>query len=311
MSDFDILVYNIYLLAIFTILVKTKTITQIYRLFKLLNVALFIYLIVIIVQDNIPLIDVLIKGVPLILLIGIIIQTEVILLLNKLGLKKNSLFSNTLEDNIKIELIKSIDHLSGKKIGALITFEKHTSMDEYIGNAFKIDAPLNSELLSSIFYPNTPLHDGAVIIRRNKIVCAGAYYPPTERLDIPKQLGSRHRAAIGISEISDSLTIIVSEETGNISISIDGYLDLDISKESLLLYLEKHLQKKQTLLERLLHRKPKEELLELHQRCGFSDALGLMDFLDMNTPHFQITNWISLSNLSLMWKNIPSALTKN
>jgi diadenylate cyclase len=242
MSDFDILVYNIYLLAIFTILVKTKTITQIYRLFKLLNVALFIYLIVIIVQDNIPLIDVLIKGVPLILLIGIIIQTEVILLLNKLGLKKNSLFSNTLEDNIKIELIKSIDHLSGKKIGALITFEKNTSMDEYIGNAFKIGAPLNSELLSSIFYPNTPLHDGAVIIRRNKIVCAGAYYPPTERLDIPKQLGSRHRAAIGISEISDSLTIIVSEETGNISISIDGYLDLDISKESLLLYLEKHLQ---------------------------------------------------------------------
>ncbi|MCK5387898.1 MAG: diadenylate cyclase, partial [Candidatus Izimaplasma sp.] len=174
--------------------------------------------------------------------IGTIVQTEVILILSKLGFKKSSLFSNTLEDNIKIELIKSIDHLSGKKIGALITFEKNTSMDEYISNAFKIGAPLNSELLSSIFYPNTPLHDGAVIIRRNKIVCAGAYYPPTERLDIPKQLGSRHRAAIGISEISDSLTIIVSEETGNISISVDGYLDLDISKESLLLYLEKHLQ---------------------------------------------------------------------
>ena len=242
MSNFDILVYNIYLLAIFTILVKTKTITQIYRLFKLLNVALFIYLIVVIVQDNVPLIDILIKGIPLILLIGIIVQTEVLLILAKLGLKRNSLFSNTLEDNIKIELIKSIDHLSGKKIGALITFEKNTSMDEYISNAFKIEAPLNSELLSSIFYPNTPLHDGAVIIRRNKIVCAGAYYPPTERLDIPKQLGSRHRAAIGISEISDSLTIIVSEESGNISVSVDGYLDLDISKESLLLYLEKHLQ---------------------------------------------------------------------
>ena len=242
MSNFDILVYNIYLLAIFTILVKTKTITQIYRLFKLLNVALFIYLIVVIVQDNVPLIDILIKGIPLILLIGIIVQTEVLLILAKLGLKRNSLFSNTLEDNIKIELIKSIDHLSGKKIGALITFEKNTSMDEYISNAFKIGAPLNSELLSSIFYPNTPLHDGAVIIRRNKIVCAGAYYPPTERLDIPKQLGSRHRAAIGISEISDSLTIIVSEESGNISVSVDGYLDLDISKESLLLYLEKHLQ---------------------------------------------------------------------
>ena len=242
MTNFDILVFNIYLLAIFTILVKTKTITQVYRLFKLLNVALFIYLIIVIVQDDVPLFEYLIKGIPLILLIGTIVQTEVILILSKLGFKKSSLFSNTLEDNIKIELIKSIDHLSGKKIGALITFEKNTSMDEYISNAFKIEAPLNSELLSSIFYPNTPLHDGAVIIRRNKIVCAGAYYPPTERLDIPKQLGSRHRAAIGISEISDSLTIIVSEETGNISISVDGYLDLDISKESLLLYLEKHLQ---------------------------------------------------------------------
>lgn len=241
-SSFDILVVNIYLLAIFTILVKTKTIIQIYRLFKFLNVSLFIYLIFIIIQDNVALLDVLIKGIPLLLLIGTIVQTEVILILNKLGLKKNSLFSNTLEDNIKIELIKSIDHLSGKKIGALITFEKNTSMDEFINNAFRIGAPLNSELLSSIFYPNTPLHDGAVIIRRNNIVCAGAYYPPTERLDIPKQLGSRHRAAIGISEISDSLTIIVSEETGNISISVDGYLDLDISKESLLLYLEKHLQ---------------------------------------------------------------------
>ncbi len=242
MSNFDILVFNIYLLAIFTILIKTKTINQIYRFFKLLNVALFIYVIVVVIQDGIPLIDALIKGIPLVLIIGMIVQSEIILFLTKLGIKKNSLFTNTLEDNIKIELIKSIDYLSERKIGALITFEKNTSMDEFIDNSFKIDAPLNSELLSTIFYPNTPLHDGAVIVRGNKIVCAGAYYPSTERLDIPKQLGSRHRAAIGISEISDSLTIIVSEETGNISIAVGGYLDLDISKESLLLYLEKHLQ---------------------------------------------------------------------
>ncbi len=241
MSNFDLLVINIYLLAIFTILVKTKTITQVYRLLKLLNVSLFIYLIIVIFQENVTFPHAFI-AVPILLLVGIIVQTEVILILNKLGIKRRSLFNNSLEDNIKIELIKSIDHLSGKKIGALITFEKNTSMDEFIENAFKVGATLNSELLSSIFYPSTPLHDGAVIIRKNQIVCAGAYYPPTERLDIPKQLGSRHRAAIGISEISDSLTIIVSEETGNISVSVDGYLDLDISKESLLLYLEKHLQ---------------------------------------------------------------------
>ena len=209
---------------------------------KLLIIAMFIYLVVLAFDEELDLVILLVIGIPLILLIVTITQTEVLLILKRLGLKKNTLFVNTLEDNIKIELIKSIDHLSGKQIGALITFEKNSSMDEYINNAFKVDAPLNNELLSSIFYPNTPLHDGAVIIRRNKIVCAGAYYPSTERLDIPKQLGSRHRAAIGISELSDSLTIVVSEQTGNISVAVDGYLDLDISKESLLLYLEKHLQ---------------------------------------------------------------------
>lgn len=242
MSTFDILVINIYLLAIFTILVKSKTVITIYRFFKLLICFLFVYLIVIGFIDKVGLFDLLVKGLPLLVLVFATVQTELLIFLKKLGLKKTSLFTNTLEDNVKIELIKSIDYLSGKKIGALITFEKNTSMDEFISKAFKVLAPLNSELLSSIFYPNTPLHDGAVIIRKNEIVCAGAYYPTTERLDIPKELGSRHRAAIGISEISDSLTIVVSEQTGNISVAIDGYLDLDISKESLLLYLEKHLQ---------------------------------------------------------------------
>ncbi len=242
MTDFEFLLVNIYLLSIFTLLIKTKTIVQIYRLLKVLIIVTLVYLIIAAFEEGIGITKMILSGIPLILLIITITQTEVLLILKKLGFRKNTLFVNTLEDNIKIELIKSIDHLSGKQIGALITFEKNSSLEEYINSAFKVGAPLNNEILSSIFYPNTPLHDGAVIIRRNKIVCAGAYYPPTERLDIPKQLGSRHRAAIGISELSDSLTIVVSEQTGNISVAVDGYLDLDISKESLLLYLEKHLQ---------------------------------------------------------------------
>lgn len=242
MTDFQFMLINIYLLSIFTLLIKTKTIAQIYRLLKIFIVIMFVFLIVEMFDETIDLRMKLLLGLPLVLLITTITQAEVLLIMKKLGVKKNKLFVNTLEDNIKIELIKSIDHLSGKQIGALISFEKNYSMDEYISNAFKVDAPLNNEILSSIFYPNTPLHDGAVIIRKNKIVCAGAYYPPTERLDVPKQLGSRHRAAIGISELSDSLTIVVSEQTGNISVAVDGYLDVDISKESLLLYLEKHLQ---------------------------------------------------------------------
>jgi len=242
MDNFDILIINVYLLAIFANLIKIKTVIQIYRLFKLLVVLLFVFVVISIFRENIPLTDVIIKVLPLVFLIIVTIQTEFLLLLKKLGFRGRSFFSNTLEDTIKIELVKSIDYLSGKKIGGLITFEKTSSLDEFISTAYPINATLNSELLSTIFFPNTPLHDGAVIIRNNDIICAGAYFPPTERLDIPKQLGSRHRAAIGISEITDSLTIVVSEQSGNISVAVDGYLDLDISKESLLLYLEKHLQ---------------------------------------------------------------------
>ena len=200
------------------------------------------FTVVVMFQNSLPIWETITKMVPLALLVIVTIQTEVLLVLRKLGLSGGSFFSNSLEDTIKIELIKSIDYLSGKKIGALITFEQTSSLDEFVATAYPINATLNHELLSTIFFPNTPLHDGAVIVRSNNIICAGAYYPPTERLDIPKQLGSRHRAAIGISEITDSLTVIVSEQTGNISVAVEGYLDLDISKESLLLYLEKHLQ---------------------------------------------------------------------
>ncbi len=242
MSNFDVLIINVYLLAIFTNLIKTKTITQIYRFFKLLVVVLIVFVIIAAFQDGIPWHELLLKGLPLLLLFVVTVQTEVLLILKKMGVKGTNFFSNTIEDTVKIELIKSIDYLSSKKIGALITFEKTSSLDEFIATAYPINAQLNHELLSTIFFPSTPLHDGAVIVRVNNIICAGAYFPPTERLDIPKSLGSRHRAAIGISEITDSLTIVVSEETGKISVAVGGYLDFDVTKESLLLYLEKHLQ---------------------------------------------------------------------
>ncbi len=243
MTNFDVLIVNVYLLAIFTNLIKTKTTIQLYRFFKLLITALIVLVLIqLFTDDRLELWISIVKVIPLFPLFVVVIQTEVLTMLKKIGLTTGGFFSNTLEDTIKIELIKSIDYLSGKKIGALITFEKTASLDEFIATSYPINAGLNSELLTTIFFPNTPLHDGAVIVRANTIVCAGAYFPPTERLDIPKQLGSRHRAAIGISEITDSLTIVVSEETGGISVAVEGYLDLDISKESLLLYLEKYFQ---------------------------------------------------------------------
>lgn len=241
MTEFDILIINVYLLAIFANIVKTKTIIQIYRLLKLLVIVLIVFTIISMLQLNIPWTEALLKGFAIIPLFIVTVQSEVILILKKLGFKGTTFFSNTIEDTLKIELIKSIDFMSSKKIGALITFEKSNSLDEFVATAYPVNAPLNHELMSTIFFPNTPLHDGAVIVRANTIVCAGAYFPPTERLDIPKSLGSRHRAAIGISEATDALTIVVSEETGRISIAVNGYLDLDVNKESLLRYLEKHL----------------------------------------------------------------------
>lgn len=242
MSEFDILVINIYLLTIFTILVKSKTISPIYRFFKLLIVALFVWTFMRGIIDEVPPFEVLIKGFPVALMIVILIQTEASLVVDFIWLKVFKKANNKIEDPIKIEVIQAVDHLSRRKIGALITFEKNTSLNEFINSAFPINAMVNSDLLATIFYPNTPLHDGAVIIREGNIICAGSYYPSTERADVPKELGSRHRAAIGISEVTDSLTIVISEQTGQISVALDGYLDQDISKEALLLYLEKHLQ---------------------------------------------------------------------
>ncbi len=118
---------------------------------------------------------------------------------------------------------EAVMKLSRQKIGALITFEKNDNLDDYINTGTKINAPVTSELLETIFYPGTRLHDGAVVIRGDKIVAASVYFTPTNRPLIGK-FGSRHRAAYGISEQTDAVTIVVSEETGRISIAYDDDL---------------------------------------------------------------------------------------
>lgn len=129
--------------------------------------------------------------------------------------------------------------LSIHKTGALITLERHHSLDQYADKAIPLNAIITKEILLNIFIPNTPLHDGAVIIRGNKIRCAGAYYVLGENPDIDKTTGSRHRAAIGISQVTDALTLVVSEETGTISVAVNGImLKLD-NRDSIMEYLDK------------------------------------------------------------------------
>lgn len=114
--------------------------------------------------------------------------------------------------------------MSKKKVGAIITFERKVSLADQMKTGTMVNAPISSELLQTIFYPGTRLHDGAVIIRNDMIVAAAVFYTPTTR-PLSGKYGSRHRAAIGISEVSDSVTVIVSEETGRISIAYQGELN--------------------------------------------------------------------------------------
>jgi diadenylate cyclase len=138
-------------------------------------------------------------------------------------------------------LVATADFLSKRKIGALITIEREDSLNSYIDKAIEIKSTVTQELLTTIFTPGTACHDGAVIIRKNRLMCAGAYFPSTDKYDVPKSLGTRHRAAIGISERTDALTIVVSEESGNISVAIDGIINLKISLERLEEMLDRYI----------------------------------------------------------------------
>src|SRR5699024_4122824 len=116
----------------------------------------------------------------------------------------------------------SCNYMAKRRIGALITIERETGIDDYAETGIPINGNITHELLTNIFTPNTPLHDGAVIIKSEKIVAAACYLPLSENPLISKELGTRHRAAIGVSEVTDALTIVVSEETGNISCTKNG-----------------------------------------------------------------------------------------
>lgn len=120
-------------------------------------------------------------------------------------------------------IVTAVDFLSKNRIGALITFEKDTPLNEYMKNGTEINCPVTPEIIETIFYEGTRLHDGAIIIRQDVIVAAAVFFPSTKK-EIVGKFGSRHRAALGISEVTDSLTIVVSEETGRISIASAGAL---------------------------------------------------------------------------------------
>jgi diadenylate cyclase len=130
------------------------------------------------------------------------------------------------------EIVKASQSMANKKIGALIVFEREVSLSEYVEIGVPLDAKVTKELLLSIFHPSSPIHDGAVIIKGNRIIAAGCFLPIKLGSGLSKTYGTRHRAAVGITEETDAIAVIVSEETGSISVAVNGELEsfLDMAK---------------------------------------------------------------------------------
>lgn len=177
----------------------------------------------------------------------IIFQPEFRKALEQLGRRKfisaffpgdNVKADRKVEKKVITEIAKAAFSMSEVKTGALIVIEQDVSLGDYERTGIAIDGQISSQLLINIFEHNTPLHDGAVLIRGNRIVSATCYLPLSDNPDIHKSLGTRHRAAIGVSEVSDSITVIVSEETGAVSIARNGELVRCISKNAFIEKME-------------------------------------------------------------------------
>lgn len=176
----------------------------------------------------------------------ILFQNEIRKFLLKLGSRQNWKFYKTIAKLIKgntnkdihqvfpvMKLVLACRNMSRTKTGALIVIERSNLLTEYIESGEQITADINTRLIENIFFKNSPLHDGAMIISNNEIVAAGAILPVSKNPNIPRHLGLRHRAAMGISEKTDALVVIVSEETGTISMAVDGAYRLNLTAEDL------------------------------------------------------------------------------
>ena len=150
-------------------------------------------------------------------------------------------------EKLVYEIAGAVDYLKKNRIGALIVLERDNSLVDYISKSKKLYADISTDLLITIFWPNNPLHDGGVIIQGDKITSAGAVFPTSDSVRISKRLGTRHRAALGISEETDCISLIVSEETGRISIAMGGELFYNLSLDEFKLMLLEELKPKKEI----------------------------------------------------------------
>ncbi|MBQ8234422.1 MAG: diadenylate cyclase CdaA [Bacilli bacterium] len=195
------------------------------------------------------LLDYIIEWAPIGLII--IFQPEIRNVLESLGrsqlLGRHKTLTVDEREKVIYEIINGVEYLRKNKIGALIVIERDNSLNDYIEKSKKIYADISGDLLVAIFYEGNPLHDGGVIIQGDKITSAGAVFPTSDSMKISKRLGTRHRAALGISEEMDCISIVVSEETGRVSLAIDGELLYNLTMEEVRMKLVDELRPKKIL----------------------------------------------------------------
>ena len=182
----------------------------------------------------------------------IIFQPEIRNVLEQLGrsqlLGRHKVLTVDEREKVVYEIVNAVEYLKKMRIGALIVIERDNSLQDYIERSRKIYGDISSDLLISIFFPNNPLHDGGLIIQGDKITSAGAVFPTSDSSKISKRLGTRHRAALGISEETDCLSLVVSEETGRISIAMGGELFYNLTIDEFKLMILEELKPKKELV---------------------------------------------------------------
>lgn len=186
------------------------------------------------------------------LAIIVIFQPEIRNVLEHLGrsqlLGRHKVLTVDEREKVVYEITSAMETLRKERIGALMVIERDNSLTEYIQKSKKIYADISSDLLISIFFPNNPLHDGGVIIQGDKITSAGAVFPTSDNLKISKRLGTRHRAALGISETGDCIALVVSEETGRLSVAMNGELNYNLTLDEVKMILLEELRPKRSLI---------------------------------------------------------------
>ena len=195
------------------------------------------------------LLDYIIQWGPIALIV--VFQPEIRNILEQLGrtqlLGRHKVLTVDERERMVYEMVNAIDYIRKDKIGALMVIERDISLGNYIDKAKKIYADLTSDLLIAIFYEGNPLHDGGVIIQGDRITCAGAVFPTSNSPKLNKRLGTRHRAALGLAEETDAICIVVSEETGRISIALKGELLYNLTLDDVRMLLIDELKPKQDI----------------------------------------------------------------